>query len=116
MSVQSVNNVQTSHRLPAIQNTGEKKTDEKKSVSTTKVLIGLGAAGAIALGILAAKGKFKKKPNNIKDIIGKDPKVDKLTEEEKLKLIKELQAKTDNPDTKETIKKLVENGEWDKLP
>ena len=116
MSVQSVNNVQTSHRLPAIQNTGEKKTDEKKSVSPTKVLIGLGAAGAIALGILAAKGKFKKNPNNIKDIIGKDPKVDKLTEEEKLKLIKELQAKTDNPDTKETIKKLVESGEWDKLP
>ena len=116
MSV-SINKIQTSPQLPAMQNTGEKKSDEKKSVSTTKVLIGLGAAGAIALGILAAKGKFKKKPtNNIKDIIGKDPKVEKLTEEEKLKLIKELQAKTDNPDTKETIRKLVENGEWDKLP
>ena len=115
MSV-SINKIQTSPQLPAMQNTGEKKPDEKKSVSTTKVLIGLGAAGAIALGILAAKGKFKKKPNNIKDIIGKETKVEKLTEEEKLKLIKELQAKTDNPDTKETIRKLVENGEWDKLP
>ena len=36
-------------------------------------------------------------------------------DEEKEKLIKELQAKTDDPDVKAEIRKLVENGEWDKL-
>ena len=38
-----------------------------------------------------------------------------LSDEEKEKLIKELQAKTDDPDVKAEIRKLVENGEWDKL-
>lgn len=38
-----------------------------------------------------------------------------MTAEEKEKLIKELQAKTDNPVTKDEIRKLIENGEWDNL-
>lgn len=94
----------------------DERQKEEKRVSKKVVLTGLGALGAVGLGIMLAKGKFKKKPDDVKKIIGKDPRVEKLTEEEKLKLIKELQAKTDNPDTKETIRKLVENGEWDKLP
>ena len=48
--------------------------------------------------------------------VGKDfIEVKILTDEEKEKLIKELQAKTDDPDVKAEIRKLVENGEWDKL-
>ena len=31
------------------------------------------------------------------------------------KLIQELQSQTDNPEVKEEIRKLIENGEWDKL-
>lgn len=90
----------------------EKKDSDKKLMYS---LIGL---GTIALGALAYK-HFKKVPKNantdIKKIIDKNIKVKDLTEAEKEKLIKELQAKTDNPDTKTTIRKLIESGDWDNL-
>ena len=110
--------VNTNYTTPVVHKAAPKenpKPEKKDTKSSTKVLIGLGAVGLTALGILAAKGKFKKKPKTVKDIIGKDPKIEKLTKEEMEKLIKELQSKTDNPDTKAEIRKLVECGEWDKL-
>lgn len=108
--------INTNYSTPTVfKSTPKEPQPKEKPVDSKKILIGLGAAGVTVLGILAAKGKFKKKPKTIKDIIGKDPKVEKLTKEEMEKLIKELQSKTDNPDTKEEIRKLVECGEWDKL-
>ena len=108
--------INTNYSTPAVFKSSPKTPETKeKPIDSQKLLIGLGAVGLTVLGILAAKGKFKKKPKSVKDIIGKDPKVEKLTKEEMEKLIKELQAKTDNPDTKDEIRKLVECGEWDKL-
>lgn len=97
---------------------GEKDDGEKenKPVSPKVVLAVLGAAGVTAAAVLALKNK--KKPsiqNEIKRITGKNPQTQNLTPEEKEKLIKELQAKTDNPEVKAEIRKLIENGEWDKL-
>ncbi len=89
---------------------------ENKTVSPKVVLAVLVAAGVTAAAVLAVKRK--KKPsiqNEIKRITGKNPQIQNLTPEEKEKLIKELQAQTDNPEVKAEIRKLIENGEWDKL-
>ena len=92
------------------------KTEDKKSTTTSKVVLGGLAALGITAAVYLALRKKSSAANKVKGITGKDPKVEKLTDAEKEKLIKELQAKTDDPDVKAEIRKLVENGEWDKLP
>lgn len=89
---------------------------ENKTVSSKVVLAVLGAAGITAAAVLAVKRKKKYSiQNEIKRITGKNFQTQNLTPEEKEKLIKELQLKTDNPEVKAEIRKLIENGEWDKL-
>lgn len=95
--------------------TKETEKSQKKSVSSKVVLGALAATGVTALAILAIKNKKKPNTSKVEKIIGKNPKTQNLTEIEKEKLIKELQAQTDNPEVKEEIRKLIENGEWDKL-
>ncbi len=93
-----------------------KKSDNKKEVSSKVVYSTLAAVGITALSIIALKKKGgKNNPSDIKKIKGQTLKVKDMTAEEKEKLIKELQAKTDNPVTKDEIRKLIENGEWDNL-
>ena len=68
-----------------------------------------------AAAILAVRAKKKPTIEQIKQMTGKNSHIANLTAEEKEKLIKELQAKTDDMDVKAEIRKLIENGEWDKL-
>ena len=80
-------------------------------VSSKALAVSLTALGLASLGLLAVKNKKKSMPvSEIKKLTARN-----LSDEEKEKLIKELQAKTDDPDVKAEIRKLVENGEWDKL-
>ena len=95
--------------------TKETEKSQKKSVSSKVVLGALAATGVTALAILAIKNKKKPNISKVERIIGKNPNTQTLTEIEKEKLIKELQSQTDNPEVKEAIRKLIENGEWDKL-
>ena len=95
-----------------------KNNNDKKS-SDKLLMYSLAGIGIIALGILIAKGHLKsnkKAPiEDIKKNINNNIKIKDLSESEKEKLIKELQAKTDNPETKSLIRRLIENGEWDNL-
>ena len=76
-------------------------------VSSKALAVSLTALGVASLGLLALKNKKKSMPvSEIKKFTARN-----LSDEEK----KELQAKTDDPDVKAEIRKLVENGEWDKL-
>ena len=116
MSVQiqpvSISNTQT----PKKKEKKEEVQKQNKKTSPTVILSLLTAGGIVAAAILAIKNK--KKPSissEIKRITGKNPLVENLTAEEKEKLIRELQTKTDNPEVKAEIRKLIENGEWDKL-
>ena len=87
------------------------KPEEKPMVSSKALAVSLTALGVASLGLLAVKNKKKSMPvSEIKKFTARN-----LSDEEKEKLIKELQAKTDDPDVKAEIRKLVENGEWDKL-
>lgn len=89
----------------------ERKPEEKPVISSKTLAVSLTALGVASLALLALKNKKKSTPmSEIKKFAGKN-----LSEEEKEKLIKELQTKTDNPDVKAEIRKLIENGEWDKL-
>ena len=90
--------------------TKETEKSQKKSVSSKVVLGALAATGVTALAILAIKNKKKPNISKVERIIGKNPNTQTLTEIEK-----ELQSQTDNPEVKEEIRKLIENGEWDKL-
>ena len=92
----------------------DETVQESKNISPKAVFTFLAAAGAAAAILISAKKK-KTPVEQIKKITGKNPPVETLTTEEKEKLIKELQTKTDNPEVKAEIRKLIENGEWDKL-
>ncbi len=111
--------IKTNTYIPKAQNKEGKKEETKdKTVSTKVVLASLAAVGITAAAILAIKNKKKTPPpikDEIKRITGKNPKIETLTEAEKEKLIKELQSQTDDPDVKAEIRRLIENGEWDKL-
>ena len=95
----------------------QKTTSEEKSKKnkTEKFVLGglaaLGVAGVVYLVLRKKKAASKA----AKDIIGVKPDLKNMTDAEKENLIKELQAKTDNPEVKEEIRKLVENGEWNNL-
>ncbi len=93
----------------------EKTQKEKRNISPKIVFSTLAAAGITTAAVLALKNKKNLNINEIKKITGKNPITQNLTPEEKEKLIKELQAKTDNPEVKTEIRKLIENGEWDRL-
>ena len=99
-------------------NPSVKDSTDKKEVSTPKIVLSaLALAGITTLAIVKIKGKKSggKKPD-LKNLAGKTTKkVKDMTCEEKEKFIKDLQAKTNNPATKEEIRKLVESGEWDNL-
>ena len=112
ISVNPVSQVQYTHNAPV--KSPEKKDSGKKSISSKVVLSTLAAAGLVTLAAVCLKSKNKKKPD-IKKLTDKVIKVKDMTPEEKEKFIKELQAKTDNPNTKEEIRKLVESGQWDNL-
>lgn len=100
----------------ANQTTPQKDDTLKKNLISPKIVMGtLAAVGATTLAVLAIKNKKKPNVGKVEQIIGKNPKTQNLTEIEKEKLIKELQAQTDNQEVKEEIRKLIENGEWDKL-
>lgn len=90
----------------------DKGSDKRAAVSSKVLVASLTALGAAALAFVVLKNK-KKKDLPVSEI--KKYATKNLTAEEKEKLIKELQAKTDNPYVKEEIRKLIENGEWDKL-
>ena len=106
------------------------------------VILAIVVAVIIAIGIFSfigkASGLFKVGKNNVTtentaSVTGDTsteeyktttvPDLYKLTADaaeekldaEKEKLIRELQAKTENPETKAEIRKLIESGEWDKL-
>lgn len=117
IKIDSVRNIKTNSFK---QNSDNSVKEPQHSKSNNKSLIySLVGLGVIALGALAYKKYKKGKPEQIlkkeiKENINKK-NLANLTEAEKEKLIKELQTKTDNPDTKAVIRKLVENGEWDKL-
>lgn len=97
-----------------LENKTNKKSNDKKKISPKVILSTLALAGVTTFAIVKLKGKGKKNPD-IKSLAGKGIKVKDMTPEEKEKFIKELQAKTDNPSTKEEIRKLIESGEWDNL-
>ena len=100
--------VKTETYIPSKVKDEERKPEEKPMVS---LAVSLTALGVASLGLLALKNKKKSMPvSEIKKFTARN-----LSDEEKEKLIKELQAKTDDPDVKAEIRKLVENGEWDKL-
>lgn len=149
----SINSVSSnpSAQSKNIASRGETSQNKEKKMSTqTKVIAsGLGIAGAITLGVLISKGKFKKKPTvkppekptvkpkenpveiktkeaekvitEEKPKVAAEPKagkidVTKLSEAEREKFIREQQAKTDDPDMKAEIRRLVESGLWNDLP
>ena len=94
----------------------EKKTDKREISSSSKVILSaLALAGITTLAVVGLKTKKGVKKPDLKNLAKKSPKVKNMTQEEKEKFIKEMQAKTDNPNTKEEIRKLVESGEWDSL-
>lgn len=100
----------------AAENHPAANANDKKTENNTRkkvVLGGLAALGAAGLAILLIKKGHKN--NSAKQIIKDNLKNKPLSEEEKEKLIKELQAKTDNPDVKAEIRKLIENGDWENL-
>ena len=100
--------VKTETYIPSKVKDEERKPEEKPMVSSKALAVSLTALGLASLGLLAVK---KSMPvSEIKKFTARN-----LSDEEKEKLIKELQAKTDDPDVKAEIRKLVENGEWDKL-
>ncbi len=103
--------VKTETYIPSKVKDEERKPEEKPMVSSKALAVSLTALGVASLGLLAVKNKKKSMPvSKIKKFTARN-----LSDEEKEKLIKELQAKTDDPDVKAEIRKLVENGEWDKL-
>lgn len=103
--------VKTETYIPSKVKDEESKPEEKPMVSSKALAVSLTALGLASLGLLAVKNKKKSMPvAEIKKFTARN-----LSDEEKEKLIKELQAKTDDPDVKAEIRKLVENGEWDKL-
>ena len=114
VSVNPISQVQFANTAP-VKSTKD-KDNKNKSISSKVVLSTLAAAGLATLAVICLKGKGKKnKPSDIKSIASKSPKVKNMTSEEKEKLIKDLQAKTDNPATKDEIRRLIESGEWDNL-
>lgn len=115
-----INNI-SHNTIPVFRNNFAQNNQKTKNTDNDnkKLLYSLAGLGVIALSTFAFIKTRKKtlKPNvqeEIKNCI-KKTNIKNLTEAEREKLIKELQAKTDNPDTKAEIRKLVENGEWDKL-
>lgn len=101
----------------AIMSDGKKnnRKDKNNTVSPEVALAILAATGVATAAILAVRAKKKPTIEQIKQMTGKNSHIANLTAEEKEKLIKELQAKTDDMDVKAEIRKLIENGEWDKL-
>lgn len=94
------------------QNTDKKESYKKENV----VLGGLVALGVAAAVVLALRNKKTKTDIvKVKELAVEKQKVKNMTDAEKEKLIRELQAKTENPETKAEIRKLIESGEWDKL-
>ena len=92
------------------------KNQDKPDINKKVLMGGLAALGVTALAITLLKKKKRLNNNQTaKDIIKENCKTTNMSEEEKEKLIRKLQEKTDNPDVKEEIRKLVESGEWDKL-
>lgn len=122
IKINPVNNYQTFRA----DKTAPKKKTKDNGKSEKYLTTGLAVLGITAAAILALKGKkgatekkgvkgAKDTLEKAKEITGKNPKLEQLTEEEKEKLIKKLQSKTTDEDVKAEIRKLVENGEWDKL-
>ena len=92
-------------------NVGDHKLQKIASDSTDQTLIYVKVCKDKIISLKGKKNKKKSMPvSEIKKFTARN-----LSDEEKEKLIKELQAKTDDPDVKAEIRKLVENGEWDKL-
>ena len=112
ITVNSINPIQSTNQIMPKED--KKSRNEKNKLSSKVVLSGLALLGVTTLAIIKLKGKGSK-GNDIKSLAGKKIKVKGMTPEEKEKLIKELQSKTDNPATKEEIRKLIESGEWDNL-
>ncbi len=115
MSIIQIQPIKTVNFTSASDNEKKNRAGGKCGVSPEAAIAALAAIGVTAAAILAVRAKKKPTIEQIKQMTGKNSHIANLTAEEKEKLIKELQAKTDDMDVKAEIRKLIENGEWDKL-